>query len=135
MIKFDALFANTARILVQLLRRVLGERHAANSVFTRFLGFLDDAQNDDEIEFNASWRGHESSEGSSDDEVTSKGGRVQHLDGKHEHAAWHAAATTVESATERWRTRRTRPRSCADADRTTTAGEPNRGACATTTKQ
>jgi hypothetical protein len=50
------------------------------------LGFLDDARNNDEIDSGASWRGHESSEGSGDDEVTSKGGRVQQLDGKHEHA-------------------------------------------------
>jgi hypothetical protein len=49
------LSANTARILVQPLRRALGEYHAANFVFTRLLGFLDDARNDDEIEFGASW--------------------------------------------------------------------------------
>jgi hypothetical protein len=50
------------------------------------LGFLDDARNDDEIESGASWRGHESSEGPGDDEVTSKGGRVQQLNGKREYA-------------------------------------------------
>jgi hypothetical protein len=64
--KSDALSANTARILVQPLRRALGEYHAANFVFTRRLGFLDDARNDDEIESGASWRGHESSEGEGD---------------------------------------------------------------------
>ena len=62
------------------------DNHAASFVFTRFLGFLDDARNDDEIECGASWRGHESCEGSGDDEVTSKGGWVQQLDGKREHA-------------------------------------------------
>jgi hypothetical protein len=55
--KFDALSANTARILVQPLCRVLGEHHAASFVFTRLLGFLDDTRNDDEIESGASWRG------------------------------------------------------------------------------
>jgi hypothetical protein len=65
--------------------RALGEYHAASFVFTRFLGFLDDARNDDEIDSGASWRGHESSEGSGDNEVTSKGGQVQQLDDKREH--------------------------------------------------
>jgi hypothetical protein len=37
------------------LVRALGEYHAASFVFTRFLGFLADAQNDDEIMFGASW--------------------------------------------------------------------------------
>jgi hypothetical protein len=55
--KSDALSASTARILVHPLRRALREYHAANFVFTRLLGFLDDAWNDDEIEYGASWQG------------------------------------------------------------------------------
>jgi hypothetical protein len=53
--KSDALSANMARILIQLWCRALGEYHAASFVFIRFLGFLDDARNDDEIVFGASW--------------------------------------------------------------------------------
>jgi hypothetical protein len=33
------------------------ELHVASFVFARFLGFLDDTRNDDEIESGASWRG------------------------------------------------------------------------------
>jgi hypothetical protein len=48
------LSANTARILVQLLCRALGEYHAASFVFIRFLGFLDDARNDDDLRLKSS---------------------------------------------------------------------------------
>jgi hypothetical protein len=47
--KSDALSANTARILIQLWCRALGEYHAANFVFTRFLKFLDNVWNDDDL--------------------------------------------------------------------------------------
>ena len=45
--------------LVRAFCRALGEYHAASFVFTRRFVFLEDAQNDNEIESGASWRGHE----------------------------------------------------------------------------
>jgi hypothetical protein len=95
------------RRLVRAFCRALGKYYDASFVFTRLLGFLDDARNDDEIESGASWRGvvEQVSASSGDDEVTSKGGRFQQLDVKREHATRHAAATTIESATKRWQTR------------------------------
>jgi hypothetical protein len=42
------------RRLVRAFCRALGEYHAASFVFTRFLGFLDNTWNDDEIESGAS---------------------------------------------------------------------------------
>ena len=42
---------------MQLLNQILGEYHAVSFVFIRSLEFLDDARNDDEIVFGASWRG------------------------------------------------------------------------------
>jgi hypothetical protein len=41
---------------IQAICRALEEYRAASFVFVRFLGFLDNARNDDEIEFGASWR-------------------------------------------------------------------------------
>jgi hypothetical protein len=66
-------------ILVLAFRQALGKYHAASFIFAWFLGFLDDARNDDEIESGASWRGgvEQVSASSGDDEVMSKGGRVQ----------------------------------------------------------
>jgi hypothetical protein len=41
---------------IQSICRALGEYRVASFVFTLFLGFLDDARNDDKIESVASWR-------------------------------------------------------------------------------
>jgi hypothetical protein len=41
-------------ILVQTFCRALGEYHAASFVFTRFLGFLDDARNDNDLRLKSS---------------------------------------------------------------------------------
>jgi hypothetical protein len=40
--------------MIQLLCRALGEYHAVSFVFIRFLGFLDDARNDDDLRLKSS---------------------------------------------------------------------------------